>query len=146
MSPSTYQRSLTRSTGGSSTTTKSWGRRETTGRETTHGRSGATDTSSRPTESNRKATTSGLADTRACGESRGGASSARTGAQARRGVGGGRTVNRTGNDLSTAHDGETKRSLLFRFDLGVRGTGGGLRLPLGTAEFFCVGENEVHVL
>lgn len=49
--------------------------------------------------------------------------------------------------MGTAHNGKTERSLLFRFhERSVSRSSSRLGLPLDAAEFFCIGEDEVHVL
>lgn len=49
--------------------------------------------------------------------------------------------------MGTAHNRKAKGSLFFRFHQGgVARSSSGLGLPLDTTEFFCIGEDEVHVL
>jgi hypothetical protein len=47
--------------------------------------------------------------------------------------------------MSTAHNRQAKGSLFFRFNEG-RVAGGRLGFPLDTTKFFCIGEDQVHVL
>lgn len=49
--------------------------------------------------------------------------------------------------MGTAHDGESKGSLLFGLDeRSVVRASRWLGLPLDATEFFCICENKVHVL
>ena len=129
-------------------------RRELTTKSSGRGRCWTSNTRRRAHQANGQSTSSRSANTGASSQSRGtGTRGNATGAgraEPRGGISRRRAVDGARDDVGAADYCQSQRALLFGFNerrVGGGGAGGLLgRFSLDAAEFFCVGEDEVHVL